>query len=158
MKQLPLFLLALLLPAAAPAAPAGPQDRAALQALADATDAAWDKRDVDAMLTNFAADGTLRLGGMPAPVQGHPALRAFFAQGFGTRSGELRHVTRIDHAELTAADLAVADGQVLIQRRTADGGWETVRAFANTSVAVRQGGRWKLSAIRGYPVENPAVR
>jgi ketosteroid isomerase-like protein len=91
-------------------------------------------------------------------VQGQPALRAFFAKGFGARSGELRHVTKIDHAELTAADLAVADGQVLIQQRTADGSWQTVREFANTSVAVRQGGRWKVSAIRGYPVEKTAAR
>ena len=152
MKHLPLFLAAAILPAAALAAPAGPQDRAALQALAHAADAAWDKRDVDAMLTTYAEDATLRLGGMAAPVQGRTALRAFFEQGFAARSGELRHVTRIDHVELAGRDLAVADGQVLIQRRRPDGAWETVRAFANMSVAVRQGGAWKLSAIRGYPV------
>jgi uncharacterized protein (TIGR02246 family) len=158
MKHLSILLLAVaaLLPHSAAAAPAGPQDRAALQALAHAADAAWDKRDVDAMMKNYAADATLRLGGMDAPVQGLPKLRAFFTQGFAARTGELRHVTMIDHVELSGPDLALADGQVLIQRRGSDGSWSTIREFANMSVAVREGGQWKLSAVRGYPVEPKA--
>jgi uncharacterized protein (TIGR02246 family) len=158
MKHLPLFLLAAMLPASALAAPAAPQDRAALQALADSGDAAWNARDVDGMIRNFAAEGNLRLGGMAAPVQGTEALRAFFTQGFAARTGELRHVTSIDHVDIARPGLAVADGRVLIQRRLSDGVGETVREFANTTVAIRKGGTWKLAAIRGYPVDKPPAQ
>lgn len=157
MKHLPLLFAAALLPSSALAAPAPSADRAALQALAAATDAAWDNRDVQAMMRTFAADGTLRLSGMPAPVQGSAALRAFFTQGFAARAGELRHVTSIDHVELAGPHVAVADGHVAIQRRSAAGAWETVRTFANTTIAVREDGVWKLSAVRGVPINQPAA-
>ena len=153
MKHLPLLLAAAFLPAAAYAAPAGPADRAALEALARSADQAWDARDAEAMSRNYSETASARIAGMADPVSGRDGIRRFFEQGFAGRKGTMRHITTVEDIELPQPDLAVSDGRVVVQAQEADGGWKTVREFTSTSVAVREGAAWKLAAVRAQPVQ-----
>ncbi|HEY0149074.1 MAG TPA: SgcJ/EcaC family oxidoreductase [Allosphingosinicella sp.] len=147
-----LLLAAALLPVAASAAPASPQDRIALQSLARAADEAWNARDAKAMSLHYAKDANLRLGGMAEPVRGRDSVRAYFETAFAARQGTLRHVTIVDSIEMPRPGLAVSDAKVVVEARTADGSWKPVREFTNTSVAIREDGAWKLAAVRATPL------
>ena len=55
-------------------------DRAGIEAANDATYAAWNARDSEAVAAVFAADAELLDAGTPAPVNGREAIRARAAQ------------------------------------------------------------------------------
>jgi uncharacterized protein (TIGR02246 family) len=142
-------------PAALQAAPAGPEDRAALERLAAAADLAWNRRDAAAMSGFYAADANLRLGGMADPVTGREAVRAYFERAFAARAGEMRHITVVDDIDVPRPGMAVSDATVRVEQRAADGSWRLVRSFANTSVAIREQGAWKLAAVRAHLLPPP---
>lgn len=143
--------MALALGGTAAAAPPGAADRAALERLAAANDSAWTAKDWSAITGQYVESGTLRVA-PTAPIQiGRPAIERFFKASFERRPAGFRHVTRIDHIELVAPDIAVADGHVRVERSGPDG-WTLVREFANSSLVVRQGGRWKLHSVRATPL------
>ncbi len=157
--RLPFLFLALALAAAAcpaAAAPPAPADRAALETLARGADEAWNRRDAAAMSAHYAPDANLLFAGMAEPVRGRGAIRGHFEKAFAARTGELRHITRITHLDLPRPGVAVSDADVVVERRGADGSWTPVRSFTNTSVAILEGRRWKLAAVRAQPV--PAAR
>lgn len=150
MKHLPLLIALACAPAAAAAAPAAPEERAALERLAAEADAAWNRRDAAAMAGFYAADANLRLGGMADPVTGRESVHAYFERAFASRAGEMRHITLLDDIDMPRPGMAVSDAIVRVEQRTADGGWRLVRSFANTSVAIREQGGWKLVAVRAH--------
>lgn len=148
----PFAIVASMAAPAAAEAPAG-LDMAALKALADAADSAWNDKDADRMAAAYDARGTLRLadGG---EINGREAIRAFFRDNFARRREVFRHVTEIEAADLIRPDLALSDATVRVERQRPDGGWETVRRFRNLSLAVRGPDGWRLRAVRAQPVAN----
>lgn len=140
------------LAAAAQAAPPAPADAAALKALAEATDAAWNAKNAQGMARHFAPGATLMVAGAGPVRTGQGDIRAYFERMFAQRQGELRHVSEVLGTDLAAPDLAVNDVEVRVEARQADGSWTTVRRFHNLSMAKRQGGEWKLVAVRAYPI------
>lgn len=154
MRPLTIFAAAAALAASAAVAAAPPTaaDRAALDAVASASDVAWNVRDARALSRHYAEDGSLRLSNMPAARTGRDAIQAYFEQSFAQRAGTLRHVTSLDGIEMLTPNLALTDARVEVQQQQPDGSWKLVRAFRNASLAERDGGGWKIRAVRAYPI------
>jgi uncharacterized protein (TIGR02246 family) len=121
-------------------------DRRALVDLATATDVHWDAKDASAMAALFTEDASLKVG---AEVQeGRQTIQAFYERGFQARTGVERHISTLTRIEMVAPAVAFTDASVRIDRQQADGSWATVRTFANTAVAVKIDGRWRLRSAR----------
>ena len=137
----------------AQAAPPAPADAVALRLLGVAADEAWNAKDAQRMATYYAADATILVGAATAANhQGRDAVRAFFAQSFAGRTQDLRHVTELTAMTQLAPGLVMNDAHVRVEERQADGSWKLVRRFNNVSLAAREGGSWKLKAVRAYPI------
>jgi uncharacterized protein (TIGR02246 family) len=138
---------------AAPASANAPAkvDLQALHALAHAVDQAWNAKDVQGMLAAYDSRATLRLGGGPE-LMGTESIRAHFQAAFAERADTMRHVTMIEAADLIRPGLALTDARVAVQRRRADGEWETVRTFKTLSLAALGPDGWRLRAVRAQPL------
>lgn len=137
--------------AAATASPPAAADRMALERLAAENDAAWDRKDVVAILKQYAVDGTLRIGPAAKMEKGEEEIRTFFRESFARRPDGFRHLTELRNIEMIAPDIAMADAHVRVEK--ADGnGWALVREFSNNSLVVREGKTWKLHSVRAYPL------
>lgn len=137
------------------AAPPSPGDHEALTQLAQANDMAWDASDHATIATQYAEDGTLRVGSGSGVLIGRERIRAFFKHNFEQRAPGLRHVTKLEHIEMLTPDLALADAYVSVDKVTPEKGSVQVRAFRNSSVAVRENGVWRLLSVRADPVALP---
>lgn len=146
-----LAAVALLMATGVMAAPPGPADRAALEKLAAENDAAWNAKQVDVIVGQYADGASLRLGGSAAH-NGREAVRGYFTRAFGARQGKLRHVTQVDNLDMVTPDLVLADAHVRVERDNADGSVTLMREFRNHSVVVREGGVWRLRAVRAHPL------
>jgi ketosteroid isomerase-like protein len=146
---LPALMLAFA--SAAQAAPLAEADRKALEKLAAANDAAWNAKDVSTMSGQYADDGTVRVSPASPVIAGKGPVAIFFGEAFGRRQGTYRHITSLDHIEAVAPDMALADASVRVEQQQADGSWSLVRNFRNISLVVREGGEWKLRAVRAIP-------
>jgi len=134
------------------AAPPTAEQRQALEALASRADAAWNARDAATMGSYYTADGSIKLSGMASPVEGRAAIQAYFERAFAQRQGDMRHVTMLRKADMVAPNVVYTDSDVRVEMRKPDGGYSLVRAFENNSVAIREGGVWKLHALRANAV------
>lgn len=147
------FLLAVpsvLVSAALQAAPPPPADRVALEALAHQADLDWNEKDVSGMAAHYTDDASLGLNGQM--LTGNAALADHFKMAFLRRPGTFRHVTALEQVDLIRPDLAYSDATVRVEREQPDGSWALERTFRNTSIAVKQGGAWKLRSVRAYPL------
>ena len=133
------------------AAPVGDGDRVALERLAADNDAAWGAKDVATMSGQYTSDGTVRVSPQSPVIAGKASVSQFFAQAFARRQGVHRHITSLDHIEMIAPDMALADASVRVERQEQDGSWSLVRTFRNLTVAVREAGSWKLRSVRAIP-------
>ena len=138
--------------AATQATPVAPEDESALRALAASVDGAWDHKDIDRMTASYSEDATLLVGDTSQVQQGRSAVQAYFEKTFAQRGGVMRHVSEFRGIDMLGPDLAVTDIRVRVEAEQPDGGWKEVRRFANLSMAVREGGVWKLRVVRAYPV------
>jgi uncharacterized protein (TIGR02246 family) len=153
--RLLLTAAALLASAPALAQPVGPADQAALQALADEADAAWNLKDAARMAAAYTDNASLRLAAGPA-IAGREAIRTVFTRNFAARQGTMRHVTSVDRAELIEPNLAFTDAGVRVEQQQPDGSWTLMRSFRNVSVARREAGAWKLQSVRAFLIPNPS--
>lgn len=150
-KTLALAALALTLDVMpAHAAAPGIEDRRALETLARQADEAWNDADAMRMGSYYADDATLMLSAMQAPLQGRAAVQNYFKRAFGRRPAGMRHVTVLTSLDLIGDSVAVNDADVRVERRNPDGSYSLVRTFKNHSVAVREGGTWKLRMVRAH--------
>ena len=146
-----LMIGALIWSTAAAATSPSDADRIALARLAAENDAAWTRKDLAAILKQYAADGTLRVGPAAKMEKGEEEIRRFFQTSFARRPDGFRHLTELRNIEMIGPDIAMADAHVRVER--ADGeGWALVREFSNNSLVVREGKTWKLHSVRAYPL------
>ena len=143
--------VALVAATAAQGAEPSPRDRQALVALAAQMDQRWNQADADASAALFAADASARFGEDPL-AQGREAIRAQFRSFFKDRPTGLRHVTSIERIEQFDANHALWDAEVRVDRRQADGQWQTLTRIRNVTVAERQAGGWRVLAVRAVPL------
>lgn len=147
-----LMVSAFICATAAPAlaAPPEPADEARLRALPVAVDEAWNAGDANRMAELYAAEGDLWTSGTQAPVVGREAIRQHFTRSFAARGDGWRHVSEVRRLEMIGRDTVFADTAVRLEQRQPDGGWKVTRRFSNVSIAVREGGAWKLRNVRAY--------
>lgn len=151
MRRMIVAASAVMLATAATAAPPSAADRAVLEKLAADNDAAWNAKNIDVLISQYAPEGSLRLGA-GALMSGRQMVRSHFARAFAARQGKLRHVSQIDNIDMVTPDLALADVLVRIERDNADGSVTLLREVRNHSMVVREDGEWRLRAVRAYPL------
>ena len=148
-RCLPALMLATVSPVEA--APLAEPDSQALEQLAAANDAAWNAKDVAIMSGQYAEDGSVRVSPKSPVIAGKGPISSFFGEAFARRRGSFRHITSLDHIEAVTPDMVLADAGVRVEQQQPDGSWSLVRTFRNFSLVVREGGRWKLRAVRAIP-------
>lgn len=151
MRMVFMMIGALAWSAAAAAAPPPEADRIALERLAAENDSAWNRKDVAAILNQYAADGTLRVSPAAKMEKGEEEIRTFFQASFARRGDGFRHVTELRNIEMIAPGIAMADAHVRVEKANGSG-WALVREFSNNSLVVREGESWKLHSVRAYPL------
>ena len=127
-------------------------DAAALEALKNANDAAWDRRDVATITGQYVDSATIRVAPTAELLSGREAIQRFFTNSFARRDGEYRHVTSLAHLEPLDEGTVLGEGDVRLEKQGKDGGWTLVRRFRSISIAVRDGGQWKLRSVRAIPL------
>lgn len=125
-----------------------PEDRAALQALVERSDAVWNARDANGMAALYSANATLRIIGRDVAVNGASAIHDYFTRSFAGLEPGMRHSTRLTGLHPQSDDVVLADAHVRLIRVDADGAETLVREFTTLTVAVRDGKQWRLSAVR----------
>lgn len=134
------------------AAPPSDEDRRALEQLAADNDAAWGAKDVATISGQYVEAGSVRVSPQAPVILGREPVIGFFDGAFSRREGIHRHITKLDHIELIAPDMALADAAVRVERQEPNGAWILVRTFRSVTVAVRDGRDWKLRAVRAIPL------
>lgn len=130
--------------------PAPQQDMALFQKVAEATDQAWNAADAGAMSSYFTEDATLRIGS-DAIQRGRDSIREFFQGSFARRPAPMRHVTQINHVEVVAPRVAIAELTVVIEQKGSDETWKAVHSFHNYSTLRREGNEWRIVHVRAIP-------
>ena len=138
--------------APASAASVAALDRTALEQLKNANDAAWNRKDVATIAGQYVEDASVRVAPGAELLSGRAAITRFFTASFARRDGEYRHVTALAHLEPLDDETVLGEGDVRLEKREKDGGWTLVRRFRSISVAVRDGGQWKLRSVRAIPL------
>lgn len=148
-------VLALVLAATgAMAAPASPADRATIDRLAVELDKAWDAKNWQAIVDQYSANATLRLGPSSQIVMGHDDLARYYQAMFERRADGLRHITIVDRVEMVAPDMVFADIRAAVQRKNG-AEWVTVGEFSVGSLLVREASGWKNLVVRSHPLNSP---
>lgn len=125
-------------------------DEAAIRALEAAYDAAWDAADLEALTAPFTPDATIvdPFGGVSVGRVEIERLLGTLLAGSGRGS---THAARILGVRFVTADVALADGEAVIEGLSAsDGGAMPPIVHRFTDVLVRSGGVWRIAQVRAY--------
>ena len=126
-------------------------DRAALEELKNSNDAAWNRRDHKTISGQYVAEATVQVAPEAPLIQGQNAIADFFASSFARRDGEYRHVSTLAHLDPIDDAKVLSDGDVRVEKLERDGSWTLVRRFRTITLAVKEGGGWKLRSVRAIP-------
>lgn len=112
------------LSSAATAAPAPDRERAAIQAVLDASSAAWSAGDLDRFMTCYENAPTTSYVSGTRFVQGYRAIRDMYAERFGGGSRAAMGQLRIEIVDLRllGSEHAYVIGRFHLHRAAADGG------------------------------------
>jgi uncharacterized protein (TIGR02246 family) len=141
----PLFLLIL---TSSLSAESGDQDEAAIRQLIPSFTEAWARADAQAIAWLFAPDGDLIIptGNV---VSGRATIGGFYASVFAGGYRGSKGTGEIVRMRLLRPDVAVGDGTWSITGAHDKQGKETApEQGVFTFVAVKQDGKWRISALR----------
>lgn len=131
-------------------------DAAAIRARIDVYLDAWDAHDASRLATLYTDDADVVMG-TAAAAHGPEAIRDLWGAYFAQQEPE-RHLT-LDVSPIHF----VADGVAMITVATTTGGRDSrgeelvQRYFRGTWLWRRQGGEWRIAAMRGLPTERDRV-
>ncbi|MBN2260672.1 MAG: nuclear transport factor 2 family protein [Clostridiales bacterium] len=121
--------------------------RAIIIALAKAYDSAWNRGDVEKLLSFFVSDMIII-----KPKGEVTKNMAEFGKGitdlFGGFLKDSIHKTKIIHIHVPKNDVAVVDGEVQLTTKKLEEG--NVLTHRYTDVMIKNGDRWLISDIRTY--------
>ncbi len=126
------------------------QDEAAVRALEAAYDNAWNRADLDALVSPFAPDATIvdPFGGVSS---GRDEIRGLLSALLTGRGRGSTHTGTILSVRFVSADVALADGEAVIAGlHDADGVALPPLVHRFTDVLIRDGDGWRISEIRAY--------
>lgn len=123
---------------------------ATIRAAEAAYDRAWDAGDVDALVRPFVAEATL-IDPFGNVVTGGEGIRRSLGGLLAGRARGSTHAGTILGVRFVTQDVALADGEAVIEGLTGPGG-EALPALTHrfTDVFVLRDGSWRISQIRAY--------
>ncbi|HEX2832886.1 MAG TPA: SgcJ/EcaC family oxidoreductase [Thermoanaerobaculia bacterium] len=128
-----------------------PSDRAAIENIAVAGDAAWNARDAAALANTFTLDGHNTILNTPVDLRGRDAIRSYFENSLAKADRALRHRTVVEELTPVGDAVVVAAVRVSLVKVNADGSETVVRKFTGTSVIVKDGDAWRIRVNRVHP-------
>lgn len=132
------------------ATPQRPDDKAAIRALEAAYDRAWNAGDLAAAMEAFAADVVVidPSGGTSVGREGVQRSLASLLAGVGRGS---THISEIIGIHFVTDDVALVDGEAVIEGFTADDG-STMAPLHHrfTDVLVKEEAGWLIAHVRAY--------
>jgi uncharacterized protein (TIGR02246 family) len=132
---------------ASSAAVAAPADEAAIRANVSAYETAWNKRDASGVVATYTPDADVVIFDSPRAA-GHEAIRKTLEAGFATTPASTRITLSVTSIRQLSQDVAIAETLAKFNEGA-------VRENRGTSVLVRHGGRWLVTALRVYPAQRP---
>jgi uncharacterized protein (TIGR02246 family) len=125
-------------------------DEAAIRTLEAAYDRAWNAADIGGLTAPFTPDATIvdPFGGVSAGRAEIERLLASLLAGSGRGS---THASSILGVRFVTDDVALADGEAVIEGLTeAGGGVMPALVHRFTDVLVKHDGSWRISQVRAY--------
>jgi uncharacterized protein (TIGR02246 family) len=120
-------------------------DKAAIDKLTKAMVQAFDNRDAAALVANWTDEGEfIRNDG--EPIRGRAEVQKGYAEFFKTLKGKPKVEMKTDEIRFPSADTAVAEATLRLKN---DEG-EVVASSWRTTLLVREGGQWKVAAVREW--------
>lgn len=123
---------------------------AALTALADHTDAVWNRRDAAAMAAAYAPDATTTIG-RDIRLKGRPEILAHFTRSFAGVPAGMTHRTVLKRIE-PLGDMFAVDAQVMIEMPDGAQGKRVLREFFTFSLVRPRADGWEIVAVRATPL------
>ncbi|MCC2973421.1 SgcJ/EcaC family oxidoreductase [Massilia sp. IC2-476] len=135
--------------AAVPSAPSG-GIADVMTALADRSDAVWNRRDATAMAALYALDATTTIG-RDIRLKGRPEIQAHFTRSFAGLPAGMTHRTVVQRIE-PLGDMFAVDSQVAIEMPDGAGGKRVLREFFTFALVRPVAGGWEFLAVRATPL------
>ena len=133
-----------------------PEDSAAVVSLVEAYRTTWNGHNPSDLAGFFTEDADMIMGTDPVTM-GRKAIEGWW-QSYFARQEPQRHVVIEVHAlRLIAPDVAVLNVTTTTQGRSAQGEELRSRDARGTWVVVREGGTWRIAAMRGMPTEKDEI-
>ena len=126
-------------------------DELAVREVEAAYDAAWGRGDLGAVLDCVTEDLVV-VTPRGDVARGHDEFRALLERFMADEADGTTHVATAVRVVLVTDDVALYDGEARISRPAAPGQEAYDLRHGFTDVLVRQGGTWRISQIRAYPL------
>jgi uncharacterized protein (TIGR02246 family) len=126
------------------------KDEAAVRELEAAYDDAWNRADLDALVSPFAPDATIidPFGGVSS---GRDEIRRLLSELLAGSGRGSTHTGTILSVRFVSADVALADGEAVIEGlHDADGVVRPPLLHRFTDVLIRTADGWRISQVRAY--------
>jgi uncharacterized protein (TIGR02246 family) len=120
-------------------------DKVAIDKLIKDNIEAFNNRDAAAITAQWTADGEF-IANDGKPLRGRAELHKGYADFFKTLKGKSKVEVQHDDLRFPSADTAVAD--VTLRLKNEDG--EVVGSSWRNTLAVREGGQWKVAMVREW--------
>ena len=120
-----------------------PNEDAAIRAVEEAYDAAWNRGDARAVADAFEADAIV-VNPRGAVAVGKADFERIITELLQGPFRGSTHTSRITRIHYPIDGVAVVDGEAIIRH----GAESTVHSF--TDILIRRDGRWQISDVRAY--------
>jgi uncharacterized protein (TIGR02246 family) len=121
-------------------------DEAAVRAIEAAYDRAWQAGDIESLLACLSEDAVL-INPHGEVARGHSGIRRELTAVLGGPARGSQHTSSISRIEFVTADVAIVDGQAMIELPGQDDRASTL-AHRFTDILVRNSGVWVIAHIR----------
>jgi uncharacterized protein (TIGR02246 family) len=130
-------------------------DEAAVRAVEAAYDAAWQAGDIESLLACLSEDAVL-INPRGEMARGHDEIRRELAAVLGGPARGSKHTSLISQVEFITADVAIVDGQAMIEPAGQD---EPASALAHrfTDILIRKNRVWLIAHIRACAATTTTV-
>jgi uncharacterized protein (TIGR02246 family) len=122
------------------------EDESAVRAIEAAYDAAWRRGEIEALMSCFVPDAVL-VNPLGETAEGHDEIERMLRQFLSGPARDSTHTTRILRLSFVTADVAVVDGEALLEGAAVD---ESVLLHRFTDILVKRAGSWAIAHVRAY--------
>lgn len=133
-----------------------PEDSVAVRGLVEAYRTTWNEHDPSALATFFTQDADMIMGSDPVAL-GREAIQGWWRHYFARQEPQRRVAIDVHAVRLITPDVAVLNVATTTGGRNAQGETLKSRKARGTWVVIRQGGTWRISAMRGMPTEQDQI-